>query len=690
MGLSEALLSLAGLCIGDAFGASLNSLGNISTPGSVSAPFPSALIERRVLPHAPWRWTADTQLALSVVEELEQREWIDQDNLARRMAWRFSADPARGFGPGARLVLERIAQGEYFRSVRRAAYDGGSYGCLAASRGIPIGAFFSSDLDRAAREARLAAAITHLHPESQAGAEAVAVAAALAAGATPRQGADFLQDLASRLPDSLVSQAIQKAVSIPPGQPGLAAQMLGAGRRNTVFDTVPFALWCAAHHLDSFEEALWVAASAGGKRSTNCAIVGGILALASRGVPEEWKAHCEPLPRRIRIDQQVEPVGPGADGSPLAVENSYPAPGLSREPELASIRVDPLTGLPNLLGLLDWTKRQAEQPDMAPFSLLAIHFISLWDVNRTQGRTAGDDLLRAAGRTLQAWSPGQVFRAGGDKFIVILPGGLEGADAVREQAREIVQSISVYEGQDIRPPRAAVIHFRDPKYATPGYLLASLYVTLADRNFKGPESVPRTFDVEEIRAAEDFPWMMIDLADQMLRMSGTADESIRLAHTDSISQLPNMRAALNALDASVNRARRLHEPLAVLLIDGDNLRRYNQVSYEAGDEAIRLLGRTLKGQLRETDFIARWRTGDEFLILLPGGHRELALQVGQRLCRAVEQASRAWLFPSTISIGVALFPDQGRAVQNLLEAAEQGLEAAKQNGKNQVLVGRNH
>jgi ADP-ribosylglycohydrolase len=62
-------------------------------------------------------------------------------------------------------------------------------------------------------------------------------------------------------------------------------------------DTVPFALWCAARHLDDFAAALWTTVSGLGDRDTTCAIVGGIVALAvgEAGIPAEFLAAREPL-----------------------------------------------------------------------------------------------------------------------------------------------------------------------------------------------------------------------------------------------------------------------------------------------------------------------------------------------------------------------------------------------------------
>jgi ADP-ribosylglycohydrolase len=76
-----------------------------------------------------------------------------------------------------------------------------------------------------------------------------------------------------------------------------AAAALGNGSRITAPDTVPFALWCAARHIDDYAEALWAAVSVGGDNDTNCAIVGGVVVLAngSKAIPDEWLAARELL-----------------------------------------------------------------------------------------------------------------------------------------------------------------------------------------------------------------------------------------------------------------------------------------------------------------------------------------------------------------------------------------------------------
>lgn len=279
----DAFLSLKGLSVGDAFGELF-----FSPPMSVSA--------ARELPPGPWRWTDDTHMALSVVEVLVRHGTIVQDELARAFARRFMEEPHRGYAGGAASLLYRIFSGEDWRVVAPALFRGGSYGNGGAMRAAPIGGFFKGNPERAAVEARHSAVITHAHPEGQAGAIAVAVAASFAATPEPPCGTDFLSAILPYVPKGSTCEAIQTALTIPEDQLGEAAQKLGTGTAVSAQDTVPFCLWSAAYHLDSFEEALWWTAGGRGDSDTTCAIVGGIVALSSRKIPETWIQSREPLP----------------------------------------------------------------------------------------------------------------------------------------------------------------------------------------------------------------------------------------------------------------------------------------------------------------------------------------------------------------------------------------------------------
>ena len=169
-------------------------------------------------------------------------------------------------------------------------------------RVAPVGAYFADDLERAAAEARLSAEVTHAHPEGQAGAIAVAVAAALAWQQRDQDAPDpreFLRVVAEHTPPGETHDKIVTGQRLPPYVGvTLVSALLGNGSRVTAPDTVPFCIWCAAYFSHSYEEALWQTVSVLGDRDTNCAIVGGIVALATgaRGIPAQWVRSRESLP----------------------------------------------------------------------------------------------------------------------------------------------------------------------------------------------------------------------------------------------------------------------------------------------------------------------------------------------------------------------------------------------------------
>jgi ADP-ribosylglycohydrolase len=235
-------------------------------------------------------------MALSVVEVLKTHKQINQDALAQAFARRFAQEPYRGYAGGAMQLLHQVGNGIDWRKISPRLFGTGSYGNGAAMRVAPLGGYFYDDSERAAHEARLSAVVTHAHPEGQAGAIAVAVAAGLAASKPHPVGREFLQAVLAYVPDGMTKTRLQSAIHIPADALDAAIQQLGTGSEVTAQDTVPFCLWSAAYRLESFEEALWWTAMGLGDCDTTCAIVGGIVALSAAEIPALWLQRREPLP----------------------------------------------------------------------------------------------------------------------------------------------------------------------------------------------------------------------------------------------------------------------------------------------------------------------------------------------------------------------------------------------------------
>lgn len=291
--MERVLLSLDGLSLGDAFGEQFFGL-----PERIER-----LIESRTVPEGPWHYTDDTVMALGIVETLRSLGKIDQDRLARVFARRYAAEPNRGYGGGAHGILQDIQRGVPWKETAGAVFGGtGSMGNGGAMRVAPLGAYFADDLEEVVRQAKASAEVTHAHPDGQAGAVAVAIAAAMAwrmgAGKEARSGDTLLQTVFRYTPEGLTRKGLEMVLRMPlVDDPRTVASVVGAGYRVLSFDTVPFAVWCAAKHLDDYENALWTTVSGLGDRDTTCAMAGGIVALSAgrSSIPAPWFAARESL-----------------------------------------------------------------------------------------------------------------------------------------------------------------------------------------------------------------------------------------------------------------------------------------------------------------------------------------------------------------------------------------------------------
>ncbi|MER7668470.1 ADP-ribosylglycohydrolase family protein [Kitasatospora sp. NPDC096128] len=286
--------SLRGLALGDAFGDRW-----FSVPVDEA---PAALAARLVRP-APWHWTDDTAMTLVLVRHLTAHGEVRQDALAGEFAAEYAREYQRKYGPSMHRVLRGIGAGGDWHAITSGQFEGqGSYGNGAAMRVAPLGAWFAEDLDEVARQAELQALTTHFHPEAVAGAVAVALAAALAVrsrgGRAPGR-AELLTEVADRLPDSDVRSGLRIAARMPEHTSiRHAANVLGSGLMISAPDTVPFALWSAAGHLDSLPDAIWHTLEGWGDMDTTCAIAAGVVAARTgpADVPADWLAACEELP----------------------------------------------------------------------------------------------------------------------------------------------------------------------------------------------------------------------------------------------------------------------------------------------------------------------------------------------------------------------------------------------------------
>jgi diguanylate cyclase (GGDEF)-like protein len=163
------------------------------------------------------------------------------------------------------------------------------------------------------------------------------------------------------------------------------------------------------------------------------------------------------------------------------------------------------------------------------------------------------------------------------------------------------------------------------------------------------------------------------------------------ARIDVKTGLYNARHLRELLFAELERASRYARPLSLLVADLDFLRTINNTyGHLAGDAVLEGIGDVLRRELRATDLAARFG-GEEFVIVLPETPPARALQVAERVRRAVEEepfecGHGVGIVHVTISIGAAAFPTDAADAESLLEAADEAVYTAKRRGRNRVVT----
>lgn len=163
------------------------------------------------------------------------------------------------------------------------------------------------------------------------------------------------------------------------------------------------------------------------------------------------------------------------------------------------------------------------------------------------------------------------------------------------------------------------------------------------------------------------------------------DQVSLLAASDPLTGLANHRRLLEVLEGEIQRSRRTGRTFALLLFDLDGLKKINdKYGHLTGSRAIRRLGIALRENSRAIDTPARYG-GDEFALVLPESTEEDAYQVGARIC---EQLARDGEKPPvTVSVGAAVYPQNGTGIERLFSSADRNLYKMKGHGAKKVRLG---
>jgi diguanylate cyclase (GGDEF)-like protein/PAS domain S-box-containing protein len=167
------------------------------------------------------------------------------------------------------------------------------------------------------------------------------------------------------------------------------------------------------------------------------------------------------------------------------------------------------------------------------------------------------------------------------------------------------------------------------------------------------------------------------------------DKLAEMATRDFLTGLPN-RALLNdRFQLAIAEIQRDHKLLAVMSLDLDRFKKVNDsMGHSAGDELLRHVAARLKSALRSTDTVARIG-GDEFLLLLPKIHTvENAIGIANKILSCFQEPFEidGNDLQASVSIGLAICPDNGQDLETLMNKSDAALYMAKNAGRNQFIV----
>jgi len=177
--------------------------------------------------------------------------------------------------------------------------------------------------------------------------------------------------------------------------------------------------------------------------------------------------------------------------------------------------------------------------------------------------------------------------------------------------------------------------------------------------------------------------------DEFGQLATTLNAMAERLEFDSLTGVYTRQAFHRRLRNEMDRSMRYGHRFTLLMVDLDHFKTVNDTcGHLCGDDVLRSVTMRLLKDLRNFDSLARYG-GEEFAVIMPETAAAGARAVAERLREAVAfqpvTTSRGSVLPITISIGMAVFPEDARSEDDLIAAADQALYAAKEQGRNRVV-----
>jgi diguanylate cyclase (GGDEF)-like protein len=156
---------------------------------------------------------------------------------------------------------------------------------------------------------------------------------------------------------------------------------------------------------------------------------------------------------------------------------------------------------------------------------------------------------------------------------------------------------------------------------------------------------------------------------------------VQIAVKDEMTGLYNQRF----LETIKSRYAKSNTKVGVIFIDIDNFKYYNDTfGHDVGDEVIKTVAECIKSSIRELDFAFRYG-GDEFLVFIINQNKDVLLKIANRIFNKINSIENEKFGKISVSIGIALYPDDSKNLDEVIKMADKNLYIAKTSGKGQII-----
>jgi diguanylate cyclase (GGDEF)-like protein len=189
-------------------------------------------------------------------------------------------------------------------------------------------------------------------------------------------------------------------------------------------------------------------------------------------------------------------------------------------------------------------------------------------------------------------------------------------------------------------------------------------------------TTPSDADASLLRLVADIAALAVDRGRLASTVAERSEWFERLAHTDPLTGLANLRTVSRVLELEIARAARQGSEVAVAIFDVDDFAALNEAAgRDAGDDILRSIASILAGSVRLVDTVGR-SGADEFLLVAPG---PAGATIAQRVVDGVAELPAVAERPVTIAVGLARFPTDGSDAESVMAAAQTALARSRSN-----------